>query len=491
MNQKFICILVSMAFLISVQNVVAPLPVPDPDPDNGGGGGGGGSKQVDLKKMLKAVQDGKKNDPKIFEEYKNLLWKDPITNESYILPTVLLYYDGNNTTISRTEPVKIMHLANNNLPEMRRMLDLYLEVKEPGSNEYRKVNFLPNKIQANEYSEKTNQTQRVWNDIPSFAYLKKIGEVRLRVNASDGVNKWSSATYKDVVKPPRYRELVFNLTNSLPIMSDFNITPVGLVRYNDPIEYKAIIEYEDGDMLNVTLHILDENDNEIRNETINTRPGPVSFKANEYGFFTEDDAGKNFTYYYSYDDGIDFINKTPEESGPNIKRGAKLFVDRLDFSCTSENYYWWEKYGFSIRAKNLNPEEYDITFALSTKTDKTEWKDVETKTEKIGPNPVVLYFNQTKPFLVTDANHTFSYRIRYSEYDQNRNMFTERIGAQINAKMLPYKIRDPIVLANLFPMMVFAIIMGLLLERILKRGIEAQEAVRKERSNWSEFILVA
>ena len=81
------------------------------------------------------------------------------------------------------------------------------------------------------------------------------------------------------------------------------------MRYNDPIEYKANIADADGDLLNVTLHILDENGVELKNETLNMKPGPVSFKANEYGFFKEADAGKNFTYYYSYDDGIDFISK--------------------------------------------------------------------------------------------------------------------------------------------------------------------------------------
>ena len=173
--------------------------------------------------------------------------------------------------------------------------------------------------------------------------------------------RWSTASYKDL-KPPFYGELVFNVTNSLPRMSDFNVTPAGQVRYNDPIEYKANIEDEDGDMLNVTLHILDENGNEIRNETINTKPGPVSFKANEYGFFTENDAGKNFTYYYSYDDSINSTLKDPEEplTGPNLRKGAKLDVDRLGFSPASENYYWWERYGFSVRAKNLNPEVYDV-----------------------------------------------------------------------------------------------------------------------------------
>ncbi|HNU39510.1 MAG TPA: hypothetical protein PKI26_04355, partial [Methanothrix sp.] len=288
MNKKLICLLVIFCMLLSVQNVVGPETTSAGSSGGSGGGGGGGSKQVDIDRLLKAVEDGKKNKPEKFEELKTLLWKDPITSENYTLPTVLLYYGGNNTTVRRTEPVEVMTvIKNNNLPEMRRMLDLYLEAKEPGSSEYRQVNLFPNKIQANEYNAKTNITQRIWNDLPSFAYLKEVGEVRLRVNASDGVNKWSTASYKDL-EPPFYSELVFNVTNSLPRMSQFNVTPGGLVRYNDPIEYKANIEDEDGDMLNVTLHILDENGNEIRNETLNTKPGPVSFKANEYGFFTED-----------------------------------------------------------------------------------------------------------------------------------------------------------------------------------------------------------
>lgn len=283
MNKKLICILVIFALFLSVQNVVAPA---TKSSGSSSGGGGGGSAKVDIDKLLKAVEDGKKSKPETFEELKTLLWKDPITSENYTLPTVLIYYKGNNTTVSRTEPVEIFTvITNNNPPEMRRMLDLYLEAKEPGSDEYRRVNSWPNKIQANEYSNK-NTTQRIWNELPSFSYLEKIGEVKLRVNVSDGVNKWSTAGYKEI-KPPFYSELVFNVTNSLPKMTDFNVTPVGLVRYNDPIVYSANAADSDGDLLNVTLHILDGSGNEIENETVNTKPGPLTFKANEYGFFTE------------------------------------------------------------------------------------------------------------------------------------------------------------------------------------------------------------
>lgn len=481
MNRKLVCILVIFALMLSVQNVTGPATTSAGSSGGSGGGGGGGGSKIDIDKLIKAVEDGKKSKPAKVEELKTLLWKDPITNENYTQPTVLMYYKGNNTTVSRTEPIEIITVVrNNNLPEMRRMLDLYLEAKEPGSDEYHRINTWPNKIQANEYSEKTNTTQRIWNDLPSFAYLKVVGEVRLRVNASDGVKKWSTASYKEI-KPPFYSEIVFNVTNSLPKMSDFNVTPSvpsGLVRYNDPIEYKANIEDKDGDLLNVTLHILDDKGVEITNKTVTMKPGPVSFKANEYGFFTENDAGKNFTYYYSYDDGINNVSKAPNESiaWPNIKKGAKLFVDKLDSSASSENYYWWDNYGFSVRAKNLNPEEYEVSFTLSTKTGNNEWNTVETKTEKIGSEPTVVRFNKTQPFQVTDANQTFYYKVRYSEYDQTSKDFSEKTGSKINAKIVPYKIYDLVMILNLVPMLILIILGSFFIERTLKKGIEAHES---------------
>jgi hypothetical protein len=476
MNRKLICIMVIFAFLLSVQNVIGPATKPAPQ-NNGGGGGGGGSKQIDISGLLKVVQDGKKNKPAMFEELKTILWKNPITNESYEMPTVLMYYKGNNTTVSRNQPLEIITVVTNNNPlEMRRMLDLYLEVKEPGSDKYERVNSWPEKIQTNEYDEKTNTTLRIWGMLPSFSYLKKVGVVKVRSNVSDGVNKWSTSSYSGL-KPPYYSELVFNVTNSLPVMSNFNVTPSGLVRYNDPIEYKADIADADGDLLNVTLHILDESSIELKNETLNIKPGPVSFKANEYGFFKEADAGKNFTYYYSYDDGIDFISKDPTDAlkGPNIRKGPKLSVDKLGFSASSENYYWWEKYGFNLRVKNLNPEKYDVAFTLSTRTGNNEWNTVETKTVRIGPDPVEVTFNNTKPFQVTDAGQTFYYRVKYSEYDQSGKDSMEQTGVRINGKIVPYSIYSPVMILNLVPMLILIMMGSFFIERKLKKGVESHE----------------
>src|SRR5512137_1828472 len=63
MNKKLICILVILALMLSVQNVVGPATTSAGSSGGSGGSGGGGSKQVDIDRLLKAVEDGKKNKP--------------------------------------------------------------------------------------------------------------------------------------------------------------------------------------------------------------------------------------------------------------------------------------------------------------------------------------------------------------------------------------------------------------------------------------------
>src|SRR5512137_2132588 len=100
MNRKLICILVIFTLLLSVQNVIGPATKSaGSSGGSGGGGGGGGSKQVTIDSLLKTIQDGKKSKPAQFEELRTILWKDPITSEEYKMPTVLMYYKANNTTV--------------------------------------------------------------------------------------------------------------------------------------------------------------------------------------------------------------------------------------------------------------------------------------------------------------------------------------------------------------------------------------------------------
>lgn len=484
-----ICLLILVSLIAYIVPVVGPE---GPNPDapsssgssggggSGGGGGGGGHRQQSIDSEIRTYEQWKIQYPEKFEKLKTILWKDPITTEDYKLPTVLVYYTGNSTIVTRNQPLDITTTITNNNPlEMRRMLDLYLEVENPGSSKYERLNTWPEKIQTNEYNEKTNTTYRVWGILPSFRYLTATGLVKVRVNVSDGVNKWSSSDYKDI-RPPFYRELVFNVTNSPPVMSNFTVKPSGKMRYNDPIEYDARISDAEEDMLNVTLHVCDDNGQDLKNVTQRVKGGvDIIFRANEYGLFDDADAGKNFTYYYTFDDGID-ANRTGILQGPSIRKGPKLFVDRLSCISESENNYWWQWYTFGMRVKNLNPEEYDVVFTLYTSTESNPWKVVDSKKVRVGREPREVSFNMTSPFTVADANQTFSYRIKYSEYDQSGKNSIEAMGSRINPKVVPYAIYSPEMILNLFFMLLFIIGASLFIERKLKRGIEFQESFSRK-----------
>jgi hypothetical protein len=145
--------------------------------------------------------------------------------------------------------------------------------------------------------------------------------------------------------------------------------------------------------------------------------------------------------------------------------------------CEDENYYWWQLYTFGMRVKNLNPIDSDVTFTLYTKTGDNPWKWIEKKAVKVSQASNVVYFNNTRPFIANDANVLFSYRINFSEYDEEGKNSIEASGAKINPKIMPYAIYHPIMLSNLA--LVFVFILGgcLFVERKLQRGIESQEGL--------------
>ena len=75
--------------------------------------------------------------------------------------------------------------------------------------------------------------------------------------------------------------------------------------------------------------VLDDQNGEIRNETQDVKSGTnVTFSAGEYGFFAEVDAGKNFSYRYTYGDGLN-DNGTTAASGVYFYR---LSAGKLDTS---------------------------------------------------------------------------------------------------------------------------------------------------------------
>ena len=442
---------------------------------------GGGSRSPDIDNFIRQVESWKTNYPDRFDYLKKLLYKEPFNTETYKIPAVLIYYLGN-TTVNRTDELKInAYVINNNPIEIRRTLYLTFEEQDPGSESFKQVNPSPQIIQTNEYREKLNDTTWTLPDLTSFQGLKSVGQVRLRIKVTDGHYDWYSSNTTTSV-PHFYGDLVLNVKNNPPTLKNISLTGPNPARYNDPLEYVARANGTKGDIVNVTLHVLDEKGNERTNVSQEVKVGDqVNFKASQYGFFGESDAGKNFTYYYTYGDGINITN-TSIFDGPHLRTSPKLWVENPKMVPEDENYYWWQKYNFGVDIANQDPGEYNVTVTLYVDTASHPWLEEETKTVKISKTPQTVFFD-AHPFDVTDTNQSFTYKYKFSEIDQHGNDFIEASGAKINSKVVPYAIYNPIMVFNLAMMLILIVSGSLLIERKLKRGIEAQENASGKSKN--------
>jgi hypothetical protein len=153
----------------------------------------------------------------------------------------------------------------------------------------------------------------VFPDLTSFNHLKKVGPAVLRLSVSDGQYSWHS------------QNLTLNVTNRPPRLENHTIWPKSNPRYNDAILYSANITDPDSDAVNVTLHVIDDHGMERGNITqMVAGEGQASFLGNE--FFSKSDAGKNFTYYYTFGDGI-ALNATPMNEGPDLRKSVSIHVE--------------------------------------------------------------------------------------------------------------------------------------------------------------------
>jgi hypothetical protein len=441
---------------------------------------GGGSKSPDIENFIRQVESWKTNYPDRYDYLKKLLYKEPFNTETYQIPAVLIYYLGN-TTVNRTDELKInAYVINNNPIEIRRALYLTFEEQDPGSGSFKQVNPSPQIIQTNEYREKSNDTTWTLQDLTSFQGLKSVGQVRLRIKVTDGQYDWYSSNTTTSV-PHFYGDLVLNVKNNPPTLKNISLIGPNPARYNDPLEYVSRADDPNGDIVNVTLHILDGKGDERRNVSQEVKAGDqVSFKASQYGFFGDGDAGKNFTYYYTYGDGINTTN-TSIFDGPHLKTSPKLWVDNPKMVPEDENYYWWQKYNFGVDIANQDPGEYNVTVTLYVDTPSHPWSKVETKAVKVSKTPQTVLFD-AHPFDVSDTNQSFNYMFKFSEFEQHGNDFIEASGAKINPKVVPYAMYNPLMIFNLATMLILIVGGSLLIERKLKRGIEAQENA-SHRSN--------
>jgi len=426
--------------------------------------------KLELDDLVGNLEKWKQDDPDKFEYLKKLLHIPFVPPKDYTAPTVLIWYPSAKTDITRNDKLDIFaYVKNDNPIEVRSDVYLWLEAKGPGEDNFTRVGS-QRVILANEYSKKNNATTRDWSDITPFVDSREVGNATFRI----WFNDMHSTYYTDSMYEKRYHQddyysvLDLDLVNSPPKVDESSIrVDPPRARYNDPIRYIVRFVDTDGDMINVTLHILDDQNREIRNETQYVKSGTnVTFSAGEYGFFAEVDAGKNFSYRYTYGDGLN-DNGTEIFPGPFLLPSPKIFVSGWEVVPEDDNRYWWQNYRFSLKVKN--PEINNLRIDLYTSTPSHPNRYQETVVINASEEAQDVLFD-LRPFDVSDANQSFTYRFKYSATDQNSREETESLsGDRINPRIVKYPIYSMVTVGNILAVLLAALVGGIMIERRLYR----------------------
>jgi len=488
MNHKLSCILIVIALLLSVQSVVGPATKPA-GASSGGGGGGGSSLSVDsFKNHLESWQ---KNSPEKFEYIKTLLAKEPWTKEKYERPRVNIFYNASRLNITRNDEVRIAaYVENPNPVEIRRALYLGLEAKEPGEAAFKPIG-MRQIVQVNDYETqgKINYTSIEFPEPTSFHYMKRVGRIDLRINVSDGKYKYTSLNCNSNPSKGYFSLLSLNVTNIPPQINNSTMRVTANSTWDGFVEYRAALNDtgwqvaasdKDRGTINATLHIYDENGSveKLNISKVFPEGDDIVFSTKDAPFFTEEDAGKNFTYRISVSDGILGGANTSWSSlgtGPRLKRTAKIVViDPRGGDAEDASNSWWHRYSFSIKVKSRDPDVKYAEVSLFTNTPDHPGKAsggplrLAINTE----NFTAFEFNDVLPFDVTDCGKNFSYYFTYDTEDMNGNRQSEIIdGGRISPKAIFYPLESFQGLGNLFLLVLGSLATGIIAERsIFRRG---------------------
>jgi hypothetical protein len=492
MSQKIICLLIIAALLLSIVPVIAPAgPQPASSTSVSSGGGGGGS-SLTLDRFKNYLERWEKEDPIKYDLVKKLLYKEPWTKINYSVPRVNIVYNRSRLNITRNDEVKIIaYVENPNSEEIRRALYLRLESKEPDETDFKPIG-LRQIVQVNEYSTsgKTNYTAIDFPDSTSFHYLKRVGKVELRISVSDGKYKYTSQDCGSNPDKGYFSLLSLNVGNIPPLINNSTMRVTPNATWDGFVEYRASLNgtkwgFATSDSkrstINATLHIYDKNDGIERLNLSKTFPegDEIIFNSKDASFFTEKDAGKNFTYRISVSDGIiGGINTTWSDigEGPRLKRTAKIIVIEPAGNDTEDSSNsWWHKYSFSIKVKSKDPDVKNVQVTLYTDTpDHQEQKVDSPENPETLPvntdNYTTFEFNDMKPFDVMDCNKNFSYYFTYDVEDANGNRQTDLVdGGRISAKAISYAFESFSGLGNLLLILLFSLGSGVLIEKIFFR----------------------
>ena len=382
----------------------------------GGGGGGGGGWRRFLENP-DDYPDEKSDFEKLVSKLRGegIPYKRPDLIESWIIPET-------------SWKESFDYYANVKHPDRAEMW-LTLKVYSPGKNE--NITCGTREIKPWMYNKTTNITKIPvkWTGVKVFtkedAIAAKAGKLpKCYICFYDGYNDYC----KEGQAP--------NITNSPPTLTNPDVNPEE-GRYEDEFKYKVKVMDEDSEGVNVTLHILNPEDEEIYNETKYATEDEA--KRGEiidwtYTEFTEAASKKTFKYYFNATDGIDSA-ATKKHKGPKIK-----FVPPVRLKKSYEPYpnssNWRDEFTYKARIYNPTDNEVKVTLEVYIPSE-DDW--IKKYDETIGPNNELDLIWLVRPFSVKDFDKIGKYRftVKGESLEEEGTKKIEFVGPEIKDVLIP------------------------------------------------------
>jgi hypothetical protein len=245
--------------------------------------------------------------------------------------------------------------------------------------------------------------------------------------------------------------------------------------FNDSQNYTSL--GNDLDSVTVTLHLL-QGDKEVNSIVKKVMPsGDFSFSTKDKNLFNKTDSGKNFSYYYTLNDGVLGGKNTTitevKRDGVSINPNPEIIVGEFFSRPEGRNEsYWWQGYCFGLRAKSQNPGGAKVKICLYAGTSREDMHQIDDQeTELSSTNYTDISFEDMHPFDVKDHGKVYQYYFTYDQPDENGDRRSPLMdGMLINDKLLPYSIYSwEMLLGNIFPILVLTLLGGFIVERMFIR----------------------
>lgn len=403
----------------------------------------------DVRKEIQDAEDGIINqvkneleDDKDFQRKlgKNLMndpdFEDWVRNSCENYEKISISLTLKNQTASRGEKLAVTATVNNpNDPLRRSIMTISLEARAPGQSNF--VDFgAPAKMVSPLRYDGSGQYKVEWTGLMPFKDLKVEGTAEIRAVVDVPCEK-------DLLYESDSLQIINNKPQILKQEFQYFKNDTDSAMFDENTRFMAVIQDDDRDDLDVALHIFYQDEKNgtlipwiIKSSHISFRPEDklskdVTFSNEDYGFFNNSAAGKNFSYCFSASDGLAETKLSPSE-GPRIKEPPKIKFDKLQgYVSDRSQSYWWKDYAFSVSIENIaeDTDYQNLTVSvipqISMPGAKGGWRSVGSSSEPVGVergSPAPIKFDVPEPFDPSYCGQKYWYRFLASVSDGQGNI---------------------------------------------------------------------